>query len=55
MEYVADNLTNLLQNNGTTRSRILDTDYALATTELALNQIIQQVVTSEFTEANQHG
>ena len=55
MEYVADNLTTITQNTEGARSRILDADYALETTELARTQIIQEAVTTEFTEANQQG
>tara|TARA_E500000178_G_scaffold284104_1_gene285138 strand:- start:111 stop:314 length:204 start_codon:yes stop_codon:yes gene_type:complete len=55
LEYVADNLTTITQNTEAARSRILDADYALETTELARTQIIQEAVTTEFTEANQQG
>ena len=42
LTYAADNLSNISQNTSESRSRILDTDYAQATTELARTQIIQQ-------------
>jgi flagellin len=35
------------------RSRVLDTDYAQATTELARTQIIQQAGTAILAQANQ--
>jgi flagellin len=49
----ADNLTNVSQNLVESRSRILDTDYAAATTELARTQIIQQAGTAVLAQANQ--
>jgi flagellin len=49
----ADNLTNIAQNTSESRSRILDTDYAAATTELARTQIIQQAGTAVLAQANQ--
>jgi len=50
---VVDNLTNVSQNLIESRSRILDTDYAAATTELARTQIIQQAGTAVLAQANQ--
>ena len=41
LTHAVDNLTNV-KTNKTARSRILDTDYASATSELARTQIIQQ-------------
>ncbi len=55
LEYAADNLTDIAQNTDAARSRILDTDYALETTELARTQIIQQAATAMLTQANQQG
>jgi flagellin len=49
----ADNLSNVSQNTAASRSRILDTDYASATTELARTQIIQQAATAMLAQANQ--
>lgn len=49
----ADNLTNISQNLVESRSRILDTDYAAVTTELARTQIIQQAGTAVLAQANQ--
>jgi flagellin len=49
----ADNLTNISQNLSESRSRVLDTDYAAATTELARTQIIQQAGTAVLAQANQ--
>lgn len=53
LNYAADNLTNVSQNTTASRSRILDTDYASATTELARTQIISQAATAMLAQANQ--
>ena len=53
MEYAADNLTNVSSNATQSRSTIMDTDYALATTQLAKAQIIQQAATAMLAQANQ--
>jgi len=48
-----DNLASSSTNLTEARSRILDTDYATATTELARAQIIQQAATAMLAQANQ--
>ncbi|WP_295502591.1 flagellin [Limnohabitans sp. Rim8] len=53
LTYAADNLTNVANNTAASRSRIVDTDYATATTELARTQIIQQAATAMLAQANQ--
>ena len=53
LNYAADNLTNVSQNTSASRSRIQDTDYATATTELARTQIISQAATAMLAQANQ--
>jgi flagellin len=53
LTYAIDNLTNISQNTSASRSRILDTDYAKASTELARTQIIQQAATAMLAQANQ--
>ena len=53
LEYTADNLANESANTQAARSRILDADYATATTELARTQIIQQAGTAMLAQANQ--
>ena len=53
MEYTADNLANIASNQTQSRSTILDTDYAIATTQLAKTQIIQQASTAMLAQANQ--
>ena len=53
LQYTVDNLTNVSMNAAASRSRIEDTDYSLATTELAKRQIIQQAATAMLAQANQ--
>lgn len=53
LNYAADNLTNVSQNTSESRSRVQDTDYATATTELARTQIISQAATAMLAQANQ--
>jgi flagellin len=53
LTHAADNLANISANTSASRSRILDTDYAQATTELARTQIIQQAATAMLAQANQ--
>ena len=53
MTLVVNNLTNVAQNTSASRSRILDTDYAKASSELARTQIIQQAATAILAQANQ--
>lgn len=53
LTYAIDNLTNVSQNTSASRSRILDADYAQATTELARTQIISQAATAMLAQANQ--
>ena len=53
LEHSIDNLTNVKTQSEASRSRILDTDYAAATSELARTQIIQQAGTAMLAQANQ--
>jgi flagellin len=53
LTHTVDNLTNVSQNTSESRSRIQDTDYATATTELARTQIISQAATAMLAQANQ--
>jgi len=53
LTYAADNLSNISMNTAASRSRIEDTDYATASTELARTQIIQQAATAMLAQANQ--
>ena len=53
MTYAAENVTNIASNTTQSRSTIMDTDYALATTQLSKTQIIQQAATAMLAQANQ--
>jgi flagellin len=53
LAYVADSQMVEIANTEASRSRIADTDYAAATTELARAQIIQQAGTAMLAQANQ--
>jgi len=53
LTHAIDNLTQVSINAASTRSRIMDTDYAHATSELAKAQIIQQAGTAMLAQANQ--
>ena len=53
MTYAGDNLTNISANTSASRSTIVDTDYAAASTALSKNQIIQQAATAMLAQANQ--
>ncbi len=51
--HTIDNLSNIVTNTKSSRSKILDTDYAKETTELTRTQIIQQAATAMLAQANQ--
>jgi flagellin len=53
LTYAADNMTNIAANVTASRSTIMDTDYALASTQLSKTQIIQQASTAMLAQANQ--
>ena len=53
LEHAIDNLTNVQQNATDSRSKVEDTDYAAATSELARTQIIAQAATAILAQANQ--
>jgi flagellin len=53
LTYTADNLTNISSNLAASRSTIMDTDYATASSQLAKNQIVQQAATAMLAQANQ--
>jgi len=55
LDSVVSNLTESNQNMSASRSRILDTDYAQETTNLAKSQIISQAATAMLAQANQAG
>jgi flagellin len=52
LTHAIDNLTNVKTNSEAARSRILDTDYSVATSEMARAQIIKQAGTAMLAQAN---
>ncbi len=52
LTYASDNISNVLINTTESRSRILDADYAKASSELSRTQIIQQAATAVLAQAN---
>jgi flagellin len=53
LNYAVDNLSNVSLNTSESRSRIMDADYAKASSELARTQIISQAATAMLAQANQ--
>jgi flagellin len=53
LTYTADNLSNVSANLAASRSNIMDTDYATASSQLSKSQIIQQAATAMLAQANQ--
>ena len=53
LQFTIDNLANVLAKAQESRSRIEDTDYSQATTELAKRNIIQQAAQAMLAQANQ--
>ena len=53
LSYSADNMVNISTNIAASRSTIMDTDYAVASAQLAKNQIINQAATAMLAQANQ--
>ena len=53
LTYTADNLSNVSANLAASRSTIMDTDYATASSQLSKNQIVQQAATAMLAQANQ--
>ena len=52
LNHGIDNLTNVSINTAESRSKIQDTDYAQASSEVARTQIIQQAATAILAQAN---
>ena len=52
LNHGIDNLTNVTINTSESRSKIQDTDYAQASSEVARTQIIQQAATAILAQAN---
>ena len=53
LESTVRNLANVAENTAAAQGRIMDTDYAKSTSELAKAQIIQQAGTAMLAQANQ--
>jgi len=53
ISYSVDNLANVSLNTSASRSRIVDADYAKASSELARSQIVEQAATAMLAQANQ--
>ena len=53
LTYAADNLSNISANISASKSTVMDTDYASASTQLSKTQIIQQAATAMLAQANQ--
>ena len=51
-DHIIDNLTNVVANTEGAKSRIEDADFAVETTQLTRNTILQQAATSMVTQAN---
>ena len=52
LNHTVNNLTNVSANLSSAKGRIEDTDYAIETTNLAKNQILQQASTAMLAQAN---
>ena len=50
--HVVDNLSNIVANTEAAKSRIEDADFAVETTKLTRNTVLQQAATSMITQAN---
>jgi flagellin len=53
LTFAADNATNVSLNSAVSRSRIMDTDYAQATAEMARAMILNQAGVAMLSQANQ--
>jgi len=53
LQFASDNLSNVSAKAAESKSRIEDTDYSVATTELAKRNIIQQAAQAMLAQANQ--
>jgi flagellin len=51
-DHVIDNLTNVVANTESSKSRIEDADFAVETTQLTRNTVLQQAATSMVAQAN---
>jgi flagellin len=53
IEYTINNLMNLVENTEEAKSRVLDTDYAKESANLAKAQVLAQAGTAMLAQANQ--
>ena len=53
LEATVNNLSNVVENASAARSRILDSDFAAESAELARGQVLQQAGISLLAQANQ--
>ena len=51
-DHIVDNLTNVIANTESAKSRIEDADFAIETTALTRNTVLQQAATSMVAQAN---
>ena len=51
-DHVIDNLTNVVANTESARSRVEDADFAIETTQLTRNTVLQQAATAMVAQAN---
>ena len=51
-DHVIDNLTNVIANTEAAKSRVEDADFAVETTQLTRNTVLQQAATSMVAQAN---
>ena len=51
-DHIVDNLSNVIMNTEASKSRIEDADFAVETTQLTRNTVLQQAATSMITQAN---
>jgi len=53
LDSIVNVLSESIENQSASRSRVLDADYATETTALAKAQIVQQAATAMLAQANQ--
>jgi|TARA_B110000495_G_C22905776_1_gene528718 flagellin len=51
-DHIIDNLQNVIMNTVSSKSRIVDTDFSIETTNLTRNTVLQQAATSMLAQAN---
>ena len=51
-DHIIDNLQNVIMNTVQSKSRIVDADFSVETTNLTRNTVLQQAATSMLAQAN---